>query len=365
MEARTVSVSFLVLLLFLALLTPTTLRSEGREPSRSELAEIAGTIFPPANLSREETVRGLADWINEALRLNATIGPSQTELPYYGDSMAFFDGFNESMSLPVHGFDFKEPSGTVLTLYYASETREFVAMGIRFAPVSPLGPSDLEDFSVSVSRALGLSLANASYIEYSTGYEREDPNSSGVIKITHTFGTWRETHESFEVHLANQLRVVEEDATHSVLVLEAFRWLEELPPVRFAAAEIVNAASEAANRSTRSRPFSDFSIGLTPNYRNLTWSFLARLSYPFAYPGSCGGEEGIAVLLKAEDLEFQGVFDEWLIVPSCRAPFPLYALASGGAIAAGVALFAVMYVRKRKRGREDYSRSQYGGGRNR
>ncbi len=279
--------------------------------------------------------------------------------------MSFFDGLNESMSLPARGFDFKGTSGTVLTLYYASETQEFVAMEVRFAPLNPLGPSSLVDFSVSISRSLGLSLANASYIEYSTGYLREDPNSSDPVRISNTYGAWRETHRSFEVNFANQLRVVEEDATHSVLVLQAFRWLEDLPPVRFTSAEIVNAASTAANRSTRSRPFSDFSIGLTPNYRNLTWSFLATLLYSLADQGSCGGGEGIAVLLNVEDLEFQGVLYEWSSVPLCRGPFPLWALASGGAIAAGAALFAVLYVRKRKRAREDQSRNQYGGDRNR
>ena len=364
MRAKIVLASFFTLQVVLSLFTGTPPLSAAREPRESEPSLFSGShLFPPADLTREETVEGLAEWINGALLLNATIGPSRTELPYYGDHMAFFDGFNRTLSLPVHGFDFREPAGTVLTLYYAAETREFIAMDIRFDPPRPLGPSSLEDSLVSISSALGISLANASYREYSTGYVLGDPNSTdGTVTITDSSGIWRETHGGLEVHFANTLRAFEKDATHTIVDLWVFRWLTDLPLVSHTVADVATAASDAANASIRSRPFSAFSVGLAPNYRNLTWSFLANLWYQ--NPGFCGGTDTVSLFLAVEDLKFQGIESVVSSVPLCKAPFPDLAVAGGMAVIGTAALFAAWYSVKRRRGRAGSSLKRNGGGGN-
>ena len=313
--------------------------------------EISGDQrFPPPNLTHESEAASLADWLNQALQLNATIGPSRTPRPYYGNETFFFDGYNRTIHFPGNGTDFKDASGTVLSLFYAGPDQEFVALDLLFAVPRPMGPPNLQDYTASLAASLGIPLLNATYVEYSTRYAVECYNCTNSTQwrvLRH--GLWLETRGPLRVDSANQLKVTEDADARGVLRVEAFRWIENVPGTSFTIDQIVRVTSDVVNRSYGARTFSDSGVGLTPNYQNLTWSFIVELTYPYGD----GGSQWFDILLDVQTLALQRI-EYHIATPSggFLSPALLVAtlLVAGVAVIVGVACLAVVR-RRRVRGR--------------
>ncbi len=311
--------------------------------------------FPNPNLIHEDAAANLAASMNGALGMNATIGPTRTRFPYGGESVEFFDEFGEFTTLPANGSDFKDPAGTTLSLYYSSETAEFVAFQILFSPPRPEPASSIREYSTSVAAALGISLGNASYTERTDSVNLgKDPNGTGDIVRSTEHGTWRETRGDVPVNFANQIHVAWDKDSRTAQYVRGFRWTDGLPPVQHTPAEAIQAASSAVARDPSTWKLVGASVGQAPNYRNLTWSFFVTLRYSSS---GCYTER-LAVFLEADTLEFQSVESHGtVVVDPCGGIFPELALGVGLAAGIGVAA-AVLWVT-----RWHHSRNQNGAGR--
>lgn len=338
-----------MLLIGLALAPAWTSEAGDSRPVRA--TEVSGDQrFPPANLTHEREARALAGWLNETLRLNATIGPSVTPSSA-GDETSFFDGFNKTITFAVNVSGFETSPGTVVSWSYARSTHEFVGLDVRFAPYRPLGPSDLRGFSISLAASLGMPLTNATYVEYSTGYFVPGSNGSADREKLTRYGKWLETRGPLRVDFANQLLVFEDVDTHAVQAIRAFRWIENLPPIGFTISQVVRAASDVVNRSYGARTFTSSGVGLTPNWQNLTWSFFVELGYP--YDG--GGSETFVLLMDVQTISFQRVVDRIIAVVD-SSPSPPYLLGAMVVTASVLVLVAALGVVHRRAGRRSRRR---------
>ena len=289
--------------------------------------------FPPANLTMESASPDLADMVTGALGLNATVGPIPRLPPNWPNS-TFWDAFNRILHVSANGSMFQDPAGTELTLFYARSTREFVSLTIRFAPARPLSSSTLREFVSATAASLGLPTANSSYVEAVSSHQEQDPNGT-FVEIGSRTGTLRENRGSFLVDHANQLVASEDLEFHSVIYLRLFRWFDSTPTPAFSVAEVVHAASEAVNHSRGPLSFSEFEVGIAPNYDTQAWSFLVDLRYPCAN-GSC---RFVNMLLDSTSLEPQFLTEGFVVVDGdMPAAIPL--IVAAAAIGSAIALIA-------------------------
>jgi len=255
---------------------------------------IGGTqTFPPTNLSREGDAIALAFWLGDKLRLNVTGGGlTDTSETWIGDA------FNRSVSYRVDVFEFTASSEGVVRIYYSADTGYFISFDVRLLTPHSIVREGLQNYSASIASALGVSVLDASYAEVSTTLYEPNPNGTGEVPHIYLTGEWRDVLGGMEVNFANQLQFVEDTKLGAVYFVRGFRWFSGLPASGFSEAQVVNAASQIVNSSLGGHGTPSYSdLGITPNYVNLTWSFLVELGFV---------DSGIYVLLlNAETLAFQ------------------------------------------------------------
>lgn len=324
-----------VMLLSAALIGPLILDVRGGDQPPNETAQIAGSqVFPPVNVTNESSFRDLSKWLNQTLGLNVTGSPIERESLYGG---SFNDAFGQTISISARDWVSQAASGTTLKLHYAFPTHEFIGFDVQFVPPRYIGTPPLRDFTIEVADALGINLANASYVQHFTTYIQEGSNGTGPVTLITNIGDWRETRDSLPLNVVNQLSVWEDNASHAVSNMRAYSWFDNVPAVNFTVGEIVNAAAQAVNRTYGPRFFSSYELGVMPNYQGVTWSFIVSLFYDRS---GCGGEQ-VILMLKMDDLEFQGINDR--VVSVCdrvgfAVPYPLIFFLFGGVILISVFL---------------------------
>jgi len=298
-------------LLLALLIVPVALPTECAGSSPALRTDVIGgnQAFPPGNLTLEANASALATWLARALALGGSSGGLVDT-----QSRGFFDMFNRSLSYASNVYVFSTSSMATFSLYYCVDTGEFIGFDIRFPAPRPLGEQSLESYSVSLAGALALPLSNASYVEV-PGASYYEPGSNGTTEILHTsvMGKWRETSAIAEINFANQLEVVNDITLGGVTFVEGYRWFADFLSLKYTAGQIVTAASQIVNVSygVREAPYG-YLLGVTPNYENLTWSFLVELNYP---------EHGsYVILLDADSLVFQSLVAWIYAVPSAGPP---------------------------------------------
>ncbi len=107
-----------VVLSFLALL-PVSGPARASDLDRGVSASPFASVFPPPNLVEEGTHSELAASLADAFGLNVTV-------PVVDEASYFFDGFNESIQGLALVYDYKDPRGPRLRLFYEALSREFV-----------------------------------------------------------------------------------------------------------------------------------------------------------------------------------------------------------------------------------------------